>query len=108
MTESNISSQTPKTFNDEEALSQFHLALAYLSNEDATGQAYAIHRVRGNLEMLSLDHDTQVNLLDAKTFNDISLIDCDYILIDSGNTHGDSWKGFFFPKERLFIHLQEN
>lgn len=108
MTTSYVSSRAPEVFNGEDSLRQFNLALDNLGHEDATGHAYAVHRVNGSLAVLSLDHEGLLHLSSAGTVNNVGLDDCDYVLIDSGNSSGDSWKGFFFPKQRLFLHLQES
>lgn len=102
-------SQIATVFGGKEAVQQFLNCLNSFFQDDATGTAYAVTRnAELGLDMVPLTGCAIEDIaLDAQ--KDVSLLtDYNMIVIDSGNSHGDSWKAIFHPNQVVFNFVRED
>lgn len=91
-----------------EALEQFHQSLIRSCEDDATGNTYVITRGSdATLGLAPLSHEAAGALATALTQNISSLEKYDLVVIDSGNSAGDSWKAIFHPQKQVFTFISE-
>lgn len=93
----------------EEARQQFLVCLNSFLQDDATGQAYAVKRNEDlRLEMVALA-GCAIEGIALHAQNDVDrLKSYSMIIIDSGNSHGDSWKAIFHPAECVLNFVRED
>lgn len=101
-------SEKGSIFLSDAAVEQFKICLNSFFQDEATGKAYGVTRNADKrlgmiafsgcgIEGVALDVQEDVQLLNR----------FEMIVIDSGNTHGDSWKAIFHPAERVLSFVQE-
>ena len=90
------------------AVEKFCALVARFGEEDATGGAFGFVRKDGRLKQRLLGFVDLKNLLDANKVYGQSFAGFEYILIDSGNSSGDSWKAFYFPRLKTLHVVSES
>jgi len=102
-------SQIATVSQGKDAVQEFLNCLNSFFQDDATGKAYVVTRgVNMGLNMVPLTGGTIEEIaLDAQ--KDASLLtDYEMIVIDSGNSHGDSWKAIFHPNQLVLNFVRED
>jgi len=104
-----ISMEKSVTYCGHEAVKRFAVCLNSLMQNDATGGAYAI--VRNEDTSLSMVPFTGCGI--EGVFQDLAnnvdrLHEYQMIVIDSGNSHGDSWIATFHPKQMVMSFVDEH
>lgn len=102
-------SQVAEIFSGQAAIERFAACLDSFFQDDAVGKSYGIKREDGSrllkmtpfagcgIEDVALDVQQDVRLLH----------EYEMIVVDSGNSHGDSWKAVFYPKEQVLSFIQD-
>lgn len=90
------------------AIEYFCLLVARFGEEDATGEAFGFVRKDGRLKQRLLGFVDLKNLLDGKKVYGQAFAGFEYLLIDSGNSAGDSWKAFYFPRMKTLHVVSES
>ena len=89
------------------AIGQFAIFLQSFGQGDATGNAYGVIRNEDrHLVMRPLSNDEISSF--ASEASEAHINNFEMIVIDSGNTAGDSWKATLHPKEELLTYVDEN
>jgi hypothetical protein len=73
----------------------------------STGQTYGIKRNAERDRVIESLSRTECEALYEAAKMDPATFHCyEMIVIDSGNTHGDSWKAVFHPRENRYLFTQ--
>ena len=89
------------------AFDEFNNLLSRHWEEDSTGHVYKIYRVDSRLEMIGLAGCAQEKLFLDIRDNEIS-DDLETVIIDSGNSSGDSWKATLHVKTKTMLFVYES
>ncbi len=97
-----INAKIDNFFQGEKAYEKFQHFINSFYQNDSTGTIKAYKRKVS--EPLLIDFDPSINF----SVQDLIDISVELVIIDSGNTHGDSWKYIFHPLTLTGIFLYEN
>ena len=78
--------------------------LAAMADDDATGQTIAMAR---NGEMLDQNTLELSGLPMADVLRILKQSQCELLILDGGNKHGDSWKVLYHPLTTLLVVVPE-
>lgn len=98
----------PDVWRGLEAAEKFCALVDRFGDEDATGEAFGFLRKEGKLKQRLLGFVDLKNLLDGKKVYGQAFAGFEYLLIDSGNSAGDSWKAFYFPRLKTLHVVSES
>lgn len=91
---------TPRMYHGDDARKFFFACFNSFTQDDATGKAYVVRRnAQRQLEMLPLTGCALEGVAIDLHNNEGNLSDCEMIVIDSGNSHGDSWIATYYPQQ---------
>lgn len=85
-----------------EALEKFHLLLSRALDEDATGGAYGY-----KWTVTTSPIENVPTLVGIDDLHALNLDDFQMVVIDSGNTAGDSWKYIYHPVSQSGTFIKE-
>lgn len=107
---SSLSRPSPvaEIFRDAKALEQLGICLNCFFQDDATGKAYVIERSElTQLFMIGLTGCAIQGIADDLNADPDRLSRYEMIVIDSGNSHGDSWIATYHPKQQVLTFVDE-
>ena len=100
---------TPYTCHGEEARKQFASCINSFLQDDSTGKAYGVRRDSQKLLQMVSFAGCGFQSIVEDFHDDVAKLHCyEMIVIDSGNSHGDSWIATFYPKQMSLSFVDEH
>jgi hypothetical protein len=100
---------TPYTCNGEEARQAFATCINSFLQDDATGKAYGVRRDSQQILKMVPFAGCGFQSIVEDFQDDVAKLQCyEMIVIDSGNSHGDSWIATFYPKQMSLSFVDEH
>jgi hypothetical protein len=105
-----MNEQSPRSvvYFGQNAVDLFSTCLSSFLQEDATGKSYVVERDNG-LRMIGLGmcllEDIFYLISNSKNISELDQYEV--IVIDSGNSHGDSWIAMFYPRQCVMAFVDQ-